>query len=67
MRWGRWLKQRRPRVSIEHIDADLITRYMASRWSFRAKSTVYGTFSTMRGFGDYLVRRGCGRSTRCAG
>ena len=57
-RWGRWLKRRRPRVAIERIDADLITRYMASCSSFRARSTVYGTLSTMRGFGDYLVRQG---------
>lgn len=57
-RWGRWLKQRRPRVMIERIDAELITRYIGSCSSFRAKSTVYGTLSTMRGFGDYLVRQG---------
>jgi integrase/recombinase XerD len=57
-RWGRWLKQRRPRVTVERIDADLITRYIGSCSSFRAKSTVYGTLSTMRGFGDYLVRQG---------
>ncbi|MGH7489300.1 MAG: site-specific integrase, partial [bacterium] len=57
-RWGRWLKQRRPRVTMERIDAPLITRYLASCSSFRAKSTVYGTLSTMRGFGDYLVREG---------
>ncbi len=57
-RWGRWLKGRRPRVAIEEIDAQLITRYIASRTSFRAKATVYGTLSTMRGFGDFLVREG---------
>lgn len=57
-RWGRWLKKRRPRVAIEHIDADTITRYMEVCASFRSKSTVYGTLSTMRGFGDYLVREG---------
>jgi site-specific recombinase XerD len=57
-RWGLWLKQRRPRVSIERIDADLITHYMACCSSFRAKATVYGTLSTMRGFGDFLVRQG---------
>ena len=56
-RWGLWLKQRRPRVPIERIDADLITRYMASCSSFRAKATVYGTLSTMRSFGDFLVRQ----------
>lgn len=60
-RWGRWLKQRRPRVSIERVDADLITRYIASCSSFRAKATVYGTLSSMRCFGDFLVREGLWR------
>jgi len=57
-RWGRWLKRRRPRVGIENIGVELVTSYVASRTSFRAKSTVYSTLSTMRGFGDYLVRQG---------
>jgi hypothetical protein len=29
-RWGRWLKQQRPRVGNERVDADLITRYIES-------------------------------------
>lgn len=57
-RWGRWLKRRRPRVAIERIDAELLTRYLASCSSFRAKATVYATLSTLRGFGDSLVRQG---------
>ena len=57
-RWGRWLKKRRPRVLIEQIGVDLITGYIASGGSFRSKSTVYLTLSTMRGFGDFLVRQG---------
>jgi site-specific recombinase XerD len=57
-RWGRWLKKRRPRVSIEQIDAVTITQYLVSCTSFRSKATVYGTLSTMRGFGDYLVSQG---------
>jgi integrase/recombinase XerD len=57
-RWGRWLKKRRPRVAIEDIDAQSITRYAEAYASFRAKATLYGTLSTMRGFGDYLVRQG---------
>lgn len=61
-RWGRWLKGRRPRIGIERIDAELITRYVASYSSFRAKATVSGTLSSMRGFGDYLVRQGKERS-----
>lgn len=58
LRWGRWLKKRRPRVSIEQIGVDLITSYIAIGGSFRSKSTVYSTLSTMRGFGDFLVRQG---------
>jgi site-specific recombinase XerD len=58
LRWGHWLKKRRPRVSIEQIGVDLITSYIACGGSFRSKSTVYGTLSTMRGFGDFLVRQG---------
>jgi len=57
-RWGRWLKRRRPRIAVEQIDAELITCYISSCSSFRAKATVYGTLSTMRGFGDYFVRQG---------
>lgn len=57
-RWGRWLKKRRPRIAIEHIDAETITHYISNCTSFRSKATVYGTLSTMRGFGDYLVRQG---------
>jgi len=58
VRWGRWMKSRRPRPAIEAIDAELIARYLEHRAHFRAKTTVYGTLSTMRGFGDYLVREG---------
>jgi len=57
-RWGRWLKRRRPRIAIEQIDAELITRYLAACSTFRAKATVYATLSTMRCFGDSLVRQG---------
>ena len=57
-RWGRWLRSRRPRPPIEHVDAELIVRFIRTRSPFRAKSTVYGTLSVMRGMGDYLVREG---------
>jgi len=29
-RWGRWLKGRRPRIAIERIDPEMITRYIAN-------------------------------------
>jgi site-specific recombinase XerD len=56
--WGRWLRRRRPRPVLGQIAAQLHVDYLASRSSFRAKSTVYGTLSVMRGMGDYLVQRG---------
>jgi len=34
IRWGRWLKARRPRVAIERIDPEMITRYIANCSSF---------------------------------
>jgi integrase/recombinase XerC len=55
--WGTWMKRRRPRPQLERIEADLLMTFLRSRSAFRAKSTVYGTLSAMRGMGDYLVRR----------
>jgi len=55
-RWGAWLKQRRPRVVLERVDPQLLVGYVAARANFRAKSTVSGVISKMRGFGDFLVR-----------
>jgi site-specific recombinase XerD len=60
-RWGSWLKGRRPRLTLDAIDPQLHVRYLASRSPFRAKATVYGTLSTMRCFGEYLVRQGLWR------
>jgi site-specific recombinase XerD len=59
--WGSWLKSRRPRPILEAIDPQLHVRYLASRSPFRAKATVYGTLSTMRCFGEYLMRQGVWR------
>jgi site-specific recombinase XerD len=57
-RWRRWLKGRRPRIEIEKIDAEMLTQYIGKRASFRSKATVSATLSSMRVFGDYLVRQG---------
>lgn len=57
-KWGSWLKGRRPRPVLEAIDPQLHVRYLASCSPFRAKATVYGTLSTMRCFGEYLLRQG---------
>ena len=56
--WGSWMKRRRPRPRLEQIDVELLVGFLRGRSSFRAKSTVYGTLSVMRGMGDYLVRQG---------
>jgi integrase/recombinase XerC len=52
------MRRRRPRPALERVDAQLLTRFIASRSSFRAKATVYGTLSVLRGMGEYLVREG---------
>lgn len=57
-RWGSWLKRRRPRPRLEEISPDLHVRYIQERTAFRAKSTVAGVMSKMRGFGDQLVGQG---------
>jgi site-specific recombinase XerD len=56
--WGQWMKRCRPRPRIDEIDAPLITRFIRSRGTFKAKSTVSGTLSVMRGMGEFLVREG---------
>lgn len=56
--WGAWLKRRRPRVVLERVDPQLLVDYVTARSTFKAKSTVYGVLSKMRGFGDFLVREG---------
>lgn len=56
--WGAWLKRQRPRVVLERLDPLLHAQYLEAREDFKAKSTLYGRLSRMRGFGDYLVREG---------
>ena len=58
---GTWLKSRRPRPMLEAIAPELHVRYLTARSAFRAKATVYDTLSTMRCFGDYLMREGLWR------
>jgi len=60
-RWGAWLKRRRPRPRLEDIGSEMIIRYIRGRTAFRAKATVYGLVSKLRGMGDLLVREGIWR------
>lgn len=56
--FGVWLKRRRPPPAIEDIDADLIVHYLQTRTTFRAKATVSSVMSTLRCWGEWLVREG---------
>jgi len=55
---GCWLKNRRPRPKLEAVGSDLLIAYIRARMAYRAKATVAGLMSVLRGFGNFLVRRG---------
>ena len=56
-RFGSWLKHRRPRPRLDEVGPDEIVRYLQGRAAFRAKSTVAGIVSILRGMGEFLVRQ----------
>jgi site-specific recombinase XerD len=57
-RLGCWLKARRPRVQMEAVTSDLLITYIRRRSAYKAKATVSGVISILRGWGEYLVHRG---------
>lgn len=57
-RFGMWLKHRRPRPRLEEVDSDLLIGYLQSRTAFRAKATLSGVMSQLRGVGEFLTREG---------
>jgi integrase/recombinase XerD len=59
--FGGFLKRRKTRVKIEDVDADMITQYVAKRTPFKAKSTLSGILSVLRGWGNYLMKEGLWR------
>jgi hypothetical protein len=56
LRWGSWIKRRRPKPRLEDIGPEFLTRYIQERTPFKAKSTDYALISRMRCFGEFLVR-----------
>lgn len=58
LRWGSWMKRRRPKPRLEDIGPELLTRYIQDRTHFKSKSTIYSLMSRMRCFGNFLVREG---------
>lgn len=57
-RFGTWLKNRRPRRRLEEVDSDQLIAYLQSRTAFRAKATLCGVMSQLRGLGEFLTREG---------
>jgi site-specific recombinase XerD len=57
-RFGVWLKRQRPKVVLRDVDVELVTRYIKSRKTFRAKASVVGSMSSLRCMGEFLVREG---------
>lgn len=57
-RWGNWTKRRRPQPNLEQFSSDLIVTYIRDRHAFKAKTTLSGNLSIMRGFGEFLVYQG---------
>jgi hypothetical protein len=55
-RCGTWFKNRRPRL--DEVDSDLLIGYLQSRTAFRAKTTLSGVMSKLRGLGEFLTREG---------
>lgn len=62
MRFGTWLKARRPKPSLEAIDADLIVRYVRTRMAFHARASVASVVSELRCMGEFLVGEGLWRT-----
>ena len=62
VRFGSWLKARRPKPGLEELDADLIVRYVRNRSAFHSRSTVAHVVSALRCMGEYLVQEGIWKS-----
>jgi integrase/recombinase XerD len=60
-RFGAWLKGRKPKPSLEDVDADLVVRYVSSRTAFHSRSTVSSVVSTLRSMGEFVVQEGLWR------
>jgi site-specific recombinase XerD len=57
-RWGSWMKNLRPRPTLEEVNGDVIIRYLRGRAAYRAKATLSSSMSKLRCMGEFLVREG---------
>jgi integrase/recombinase XerC len=58
MRFGAWLKRRRPRPALDAVTMEQVAEYIRSRTAFHAKSSVCGVVSHLRMMGEFLVKQG---------
>jgi site-specific recombinase XerD len=61
VRFGTWLKARRPKPNLEEVDADLVVRYIHGRTAFHSRSMVCSVVSSLRCMGEFLVQEGIWR------
>lgn len=58
-RLGGYLRRcRRPEISLEEVTMPILVEYVRSRTTFRAKATVYGVVSKLKGIGRFLCGHG---------
>lgn len=60
-KFGMWLRQGKPKPRIEEIGMEKITMYLKRRSKFKSRSTISSHISTLRCFGEFLVRKGLWR------
>lgn len=58
IKFGIWLKRKKPSPKIEDISLELIHEYIKSRTTFLAKASVWAVIGSLRVMGDYLVENG---------
>jgi integrase/recombinase XerD len=57
-RWGLWQKRNGKNKQLENISREDIIHYVKNRGAFKAKATIYGILSNLRGMGNHLVTEG---------
>ena len=58
LKFGYWLRKRKPQPKIEDVSLELIHEYIKSRTTFISKSSTCGVIGTLRLIGDHLVENG---------
>ena len=57
IRFGSWLRSRRPKVNLEKVDSDLIIKFLRTRSIAHAKATLSSLVTICRCMGEYLVEQ----------